>query len=361
MRARLLFLCSLTVLMITSLLVSPSLAADPLTVGSVTGQVTDSGGAPIPNATVSLVDASYLEVARTTSDSSGNFTFSNANDRGTGYLKVIVSYVKDGKTYNLTKTPASWYSANTSAIRIAGEETSFASYPPLPESTNPHQAFSATGQVTDANRRPLPGAEVHLYDGIYKEIGVTTSGANGNFSFDNVYASSPGCKVQVFYKADGKVYQTYLQNTIWYPTDSGRVAIYDARLYDYPEPKTGYVWGIITNGNASPVSGEVYLANSKRHFAIETSESGNTVSFVSEVPAGEYTVYAVHKDASSSLESRPVKVLVNPSRNYLEYPSLILVADQPVAPVDVKPVTLFGAVVLGAALIAGLWYALRRL
>jgi hypothetical protein len=331
-------------------------------IDSITGQVTDSGGAPLPGATASLVDASYLEIARTTTDSNGNFSFTDADDRGTGYVKVIVYYIKDGKSYNLTKTPAMWYSSDASLIKISAEETALVNYPPLPESTRPVQVFTVTGQVTDANGKQLPGAEVHLFDGIYNEIGVTTSDASGNFRFANASAAAPGCKVQVFYRTDGKIFHTDLQNVLWYPTDIDTVEINaaDTRLDDYPEPKTGYVWGIITDNQSRTVGGEVYLAGDKRHMSIKTYESSGSTGFVSEVPVGEYMVYAVHKDANGNLESRPAKVLVNPSRNYLEYPALILIADQQVPPEDLKPVALIGAILIGAVLIGGLWYGLRR-
>jgi hypothetical protein len=362
MRGKILFVCSLIAFMAIAFFASPALA-DTGGINTVTGQVTDSTGATLPGATVSLVDGSYLEIARTISDSNGAFTFQNADDRGTGYVKVIVSYVQGGKAYNLTKMPATWYSVNASLINISSEETSLASYPPLPESTRPQQVFTVVGQVTDANGNPLPGAEVHLYDGIYNEIAVTTNDENGNFSFSNVAAAAPGCKIQVFYRTNGRVYQTFLQNTLWYPTDSGLVKINegDARLYDYPESKTGYIWGIITNSSAYPVSGDVHLTNGKKHLSLKTSESGNIRGFVFEVPVGEYTAYAVYKDADGSMESKPVKVQVNPSRNYLDYPSLTMVVDQPVLPEDLKPVAMAAAIVLAMALICGLWFGLRKL
>ena len=348
--------------MAIALFASPALA-DSSRVNTVTGQVTDSTGVPLPGATVSLVDGSYLEIASTTSDNNGTFTFKNADDRGTGYVKAIVSYSQGGKAYNLTKTPATWYSVNSSLINISSEETCLVSYPPLPASTLPQQVFTVVGQVTDANGKPLQGAEVQLYDGIYNKIATTTSDQNGNFNFSRVATAAPGCKVQVFYRADGRVYQTLLQNTIWYTTDSGTVKIneMDARLYDYPESKTGYIWGIITNSSGYPVSGDLYLANGKRHLSFKTSESGNTQGFVVEVPVGEYTAYAVYKDARGSLESKPVKVMVNPSRNYMDTPSLYLVVDQPVVSEDLKPIAMFVAIVLCAALIGGLWFGLRRL
>lgn len=361
MRARILFVCSLIAITTLALFASPSLA-DARTIDSITGQATDSSGAPLPGATASLVDASYLEIARTTTDSSGNFSFAGADDRGTGFVKVIVSYIKDGKSYNLTKTPALWYSSDGSPIKISAEETALVNYPPLPESTRPMQVFTVTGQATDANGNQLPGAEVHLFDGIYNEIGVTTSDAGGNFAFTDARAAAPGCKVQVFYRSDGKLYHTDLQNVLWYPTDTGIVKINaaDTRIDSYPEPRTGYVWGIITDNQSRTVSGEVYLSGEKRHLSLKTYESGNSLGFISEVPVGEYTVYAVHTDTSGNLESRPVKVLVNPSRNYLEYPALILVVDQTLPPEDLKPVALLGALLIGAALIGGLWYGLRR-
>ncbi|CAJ35244.1 carboxypeptidase regulatory-like domain-containing protein [Methanocella arvoryzae] len=362
MRARVLFVCSIIVLTIIAMLASPSLA-ESQNIKSVSGQVTDATGAPLPNATVSLVDASYLEIARTISDSDGNFLFSNADDRGTGYVKVIVSYVQDGKMYNLTKTPATWYASTPAGVKISAEETSLASYPPLPESTRPVQIFTVEGRAVDVNGKPLPGAEVHLYDGIYKEIGVTTTDENGNFRFDNASAASPGCKVQVFYRADGKVYHTNLQNVLWYPTDTGLVKINapDTTLYDYPESETGYVWGIITDSTGKTVSGEVYLSGEDRHLTIETYRSGKGTAFVSQVPVGEYTVYAVHKGDNGTMKSLPASIKVNPSRNYLDYSPLILVADQPVPPEDLKPTALIIALVLGGLLICGKWYGLRRL
>lgn len=362
MRARILFVCSIIAFTFIAMIASPSLA-EAVKVNSVSGQVTDASGAALPNATVSLVDASYLEIARTISDSSGSFVFRDIDDRGTGYVKVIVSYVEDGKAYNLTKTPAAWYAANPVDIRVSAEETSLANYPPLPESTRPMQVFTVMGQAIDADGKPLPGAEVHLYDGIYKEIGVTTSDENGNFRFVNAAAAAPGCKVQVFYRTGGKVYNTHLQNVLWYPTDIEIVKINsgDTTIYDYPEAETGYVWGVITDGTGRALSGEVYLSGHGRQLTIQTSGSGYGPSFISAVPVGEYTVYALHKGDNGSLKSNPVSIKVNPSRNYLDYSSLTLVADQPVPPEDIKPTALIIALVLGGLLLCGKWYGLRRL
>ena len=276
---------------------------------------------------------------------------------------MIVSYVEDGKAYNLTRTPATWYPANPVAIQISPEETRLANYPPLPESTRPVQVFTVEGQAIDANGKPLPGAEIHLYDGIYKEIGVTTSDEKGNFRFVNASAAAPGCKVQVFYRADGKVYQTHLQNVLWYPTDLEIVKITsgDTTIYDYPEAETGYVWGVITDGTGRALNGEVYLSGQGRQLTLQTSGSGYGPSFISAVPVGEYTVYAVHKGDNGSLKSKPVSIKVNPSRNYLDYSALTLVADQPVPPEDIKPTALIIALVLGGLLLCGKWYGLRRL
>ncbi|WP_424358424.1 hypothetical protein [Methanocella sp. MCL-LM] len=130
---------------------------------------------------------------------------------------------------------------------------------------------------------------------------------------------------------DGKVYETSLNDMLWYPTDAGLVKFNakDIQLTDYPEiSSTGFLWGSITDVAGNPLAGTVYLANETANLTIPTYESADAPGFISEVPAGKYTAYAEHVDANGSLKSKPISIDVLPAWKYLDTNAVTFVADQ---------------------------------
>lgn len=333
MKANLFIICLLVTVLAFAFFASPSLAKTG-TIALIHGQVTNGVGAPLPGASVVVEDGSHNLIARTTSDSSGNFSFANVTESGTGRVRVIVWYAMGGQNYNATRLNPAWYPANMSVISVSPYDTRI----PAPAG-NASQAgrptnlrFTAVGQVTDERGNGVAGSNVTLYDGIYQVIGTTMTDEGGNFNFTNVVAQSPGCKLKVNYLAtDGKAYETSLNNMLWYPTDTGfvRFSPQETQLAGYPElSNTGFVWGSIIDAAGNPLTGTIYLANETSNLSVPTYESADTPGFISEVPAGKYTAYAEHVDANGSLKSKPVTIDVPPAWKYLDTNAVTFVADQ---------------------------------
>ncbi|CAJ36362.1 carboxypeptidase regulatory-like domain-containing protein [Methanocella arvoryzae] len=337
MRVNIFITCLLIAVLAFAFFASPSLAKTG-TIDLVHGQVTNANWEPLPGADVVIEDGSHNQIARTISDSSGNFSFTNVSDGGTGRIRVITWYTLGATTYNITRFSPEWYPANQSIINVSLSDTHIAT-PMTTPAGDAGQAgqslgkpFTALGQVIDAGGNGIAGATVTLYDGIYQVIGTNTTNQDGTFVFTNVIASSPGCKAKVNYTAaDGTSYETRLNNVLWYPTDTGivRFNAQDTQLTDYPGPSdSGFVWGSITDAAGNPLTGTVYLANETANLTIPTYDSAEAPGFISEVPVGKYTAYAEHVDANGSLKSKPVSIDVLPAWKYLDTNAMTFVADQ---------------------------------
>lgn len=197
-----------------------------------------------------------------------------------------------------------------------------------------------TGHVTDANCDPVPGAEVVLYDDLYNALGNATTNSTGGFNFTDLNTASGSFKVKATYRANGKTYESQLQNSNWTPVVNGTVTIdpADSRISVYPEPDTGFLWGVIYNASNKPVPGTIYVSGESGNLTFSTNNSG-TPAFVKELKVGNYTVLALHTDASGSVKSKPVSVEVVPSRQQYDTPSLELVADQSVSAEELNLLT----------------------
>jgi hypothetical protein len=97
--------------------------------------------------------------------------------------------------------------------------------------------FSVSGQVTDADGRPLPGANVTLIDQNYNNLSVRTTNDNGGFDFVNVNGTTSTITVRVSY-FDGK--NTYVNPSYyyrWYPANGIQlINTSETRLESYRMP-----------------------------------------------------------------------------------------------------------------------------
>jgi hypothetical protein len=66
--------------------------------------------------------------------------------------------------------------------------------------------FSISGNVTDANWNPIPGALVTLYDNDFNRIATQYTLANGYFSFEGISVKSYLCNVRIAYTDNGTEY-----------------------------------------------------------------------------------------------------------------------------------------------------------
>lgn len=98
-------------------------------------------------------------------------------------------------------------------------------------------AFTVRGTVTDADGRPVPGADVTLFDGYRTEIMSLKTSSTGSFSFTDVSVDTSYFSIRAFFN-DG--HQTYT-NAGYFTTQyevKGNVVIplADTRLENYHRP-----------------------------------------------------------------------------------------------------------------------------
>lgn len=92
------------------------------------GTVTDRYGNGVAGATVTMVDNNYKQIAKTKSDSNGNFEFVSVSV-DTTTVKVLTTYTDDaGKTYTVPPEWSNWFNA-AGNIQVNSTYTKFSDYP----------------------------------------------------------------------------------------------------------------------------------------------------------------------------------------------------------------------------------------
>ena len=142
---------------------------------SAMGQVTDRYGNGVAGATVTMVDNNYKQVAKTKTDSNGNFEFVSISVE-TSTVKVLTTYTDDnGKTYTIPPEWSNWFPASGS-IFVNSTYTKFPDYPP------PSYGYvsGAIQTGTGTGDRTLDGV-VYVTDGevTYYKQSSKTQGSSG--------------------------------------------------------------------------------------------------------------------------------------------------------------------------------------
>lgn len=325
--------------------------------------MTDALGNPLPGADVWLVDNSYLEFSNVTSDVNGHFEFKNIDPSGIPSFKPYASYSSEGNIYR-SEPAETWYTTSEALIAIGRNDTQIRGYPQVPGVVSKGPFLMVTGTVTDRNGEPVSGASVRLLDDIYRELSTISTAKDGKFFF-NVSAPLATCvKVQVSYYNGEKIYRSELQNTRWYTTNGLLVEIEpaDSRLFAFPEPGTGYLYGVITDErDTRAIDGVVYLMNSTTRMSINTTSNAGVTGFYQEVTPGDYTVYAVHDENGAAMLSDLINITIPSSSNLLEAPPTILTVRQIAAETAVKPLPLLLACILAIIVILATGVILRKL
>ncbi len=93
------------------------------------------------------------------------------------------------------------------------------------------------GTVTDTDGRPVPGADVTLFDGYRTEIMSVKTGTTGSFTFTDVGLDTSYFTVRAFYNDGHQTYTNAGYFTTQYET-KGNVVIplADTRLENYRRP-----------------------------------------------------------------------------------------------------------------------------
>jgi hypothetical protein len=237
-------------------------------------------------------------------------------------------------------------------LRPAGENTSImpaVAYDRLFHTAATITRASVSGILMGADRRPVANASLTIQDYFMKDQGVTRTDANGAFAFGPLNLSTDVVRFRADIVDNGTGYVSYSR---LYPVENSTSLI--VNLTDYPRPKVGYIYGIITLANSStPVSGTVYLSNGMMQ---EVSQDRNSGQFFFTVEPGTYKIYAEHKEGPQRLASDWISVDVEPAWSPLAASPTILV----VSPQKIQCLPLLAALLAGAFCIAGMRQAMRR-
>jgi Sec-independent protein translocase protein TatA len=164
------------------------------------GKVTDRYGNGVADATVTLVDNNYKQVAKTKSDVNGDFEFVSIS-LDTETAKVLTSYTDDtGKTYTVQPEFSKWFQASGTQW-ILQNSTQITDYPP------PSYGFvsGAIQTGTSSGDRTLDGV-VYLSDGevTYYKKSVKSSGTSG-FLF---YVEPGTYTIYAQHEENGMIYES---------------------------------------------------------------------------------------------------------------------------------------------------------
>jgi hypothetical protein len=117
---------ALALFVIAVTMMPASAATDTVT---AMGTVIDERGQPVPGANVTLIDGNYHELGSATTDMDGNFQFVSVPVAGSWILKVKLSYVYDGKTYNNSLSDMQWYDGSSGLLTFDRNFTKLNDYP----------------------------------------------------------------------------------------------------------------------------------------------------------------------------------------------------------------------------------------
>ncbi len=98
-------------------------------------------------------------------------------------------------------------------------------------------AFTVRGTVTDADGRPVPGADVTLFDGYRTEIMSVKTSSTGSFAFTDVSVDTSYFSIRAFYNDGHQTYTNAGYFTTQYEVKGNAVIpLADTRLENYHRP-----------------------------------------------------------------------------------------------------------------------------
>lgn len=228
-------------------------------VGTLKGKITDSVTTlPISGATVNIIRGSII-VNSTTTDSNGNYTFTNL----------------EPSTYTVTAQATGYNNGKTSAkVQVGQTTTANLALKALPA------PGTISGNVTDLiTTVPIQNAEVDLFQGANLIAAVYTD-SNGNYSIPNLEAGNYTVKCL----AVG--FQSQTQGAT---VTSGSTTTVNFAL----EPNPGTITGIVKDSNTGiPIQGatiDVIRGSLIISFAVTDPNGAYTIS---DLSPGSYRVYA---------------------------------------------------------------------
>ena len=204
--------------------------------------VLDPNEAPIPNATVIVCNSNNVEVARTTTNAEGEYTFT-----GLQAGSYIVKYPTTANGKPLT-TPNNVVVPLTPGDIATNKNAGY--YKPATPTTGTvtGKAFNDNNNngIFDGTDTPIPNTTVTLCNVNNVVVATTTTDANGNYSFPNLAVGSYIVKFPI--TANGKPLSTP-NNLVAQVTAGQTTPNKNAGYYQPTTPTTGTVTGKAFNDN----------------------------------------------------------------------------------------------------------------
>lgn len=229
-------------------------------VGTISGNVKDGGGANLSGATVATNTGGYT----TTTDASGNYTLSNV---ATG-------------TYDVTASKTGYNSQTQAGKVVTSNTTTTANF------TCTRQTGTLTGNVKNSGGTNLSGATVSTNTGGYS----ATTDTNGNYTISSVVTGT----YDVTAAKSGYNSQTQTGKTV----SNGATTTVNFTLST--AGSTGTITGNVKNMDGVNISGATVSTNTGG-YTTTTNSSGNYT--LSNVAAGTYNVTAAKSGFVSQVQN----------------------------------------------------------
>lgn len=249
-----------------------TLTPDP---GAIIGTITDTGGNPLSNVLIRVVDDTGFLVGTVLTDSNGTYVFN-----GLAPGNYTVTAIADG-----------FQSASTGAIVQSNETT-------IVDQSLVSNPGSIAGTVTPV----VDGTLLTLTTSNGVPIGTSLADSNGNFQFDNL---QPG---QYIVTATAPNYQTSTAGATVVSDQTTAVSITIV-------PNPAEVGGVITDTSGSPVTNATIQVIDVNGTVLQTGGTDQSGQYViGNLPPGAFTLVVNAQDFSSATDGitlEPGQIITN--------------------------------------------------
>ncbi len=161
-------------------------------IDTIGGQKANSGMPPISGVTIQLLDSDGNVIKTTTTDASGNYTFTGMAPGTYGVHELQPAGYYDGDTEAGSKGGTVTDDKITNIVLLSGmQATDYDFSELLPNSISGHVGNDTTGDCeTNPNTPGIAGVVMHLLDSSGKIVATTTTDANGDYLFDHLMAGT---------------------------------------------------------------------------------------------------------------------------------------------------------------------------
>ncbi|NUQ62986.1 MAG: carboxypeptidase regulatory-like domain-containing protein [Pirellulales bacterium] len=255
----------------------------------------DAGEAPIPGATVHLLDAQGNRVRSTVTDADGKYEFINLAPGTYGVEEIQPTGYYDGRDH-VGSAGGSLLAPDsiTSITLVSGTNAvNYDFLEILPSSISGRVIADANGNgLIDAGEAPIPGATVHLLDAQGNRVRSTVTDADGKYAFTNLAPGTYGVEeIQPTGYYDGRDHVGSAGGSLLAPDSVTGITLVSGTNglnYDFLEILPSSISGRVladVNGNCQLDPGEKLLSGVTVHLL---DAQGNRIASTLTDENGEY-------------------------------------------------------------------------